>query len=134
MNKFSDKIRQFMYGRNGNDTLNKFIFLMYFIVFLIYVFSRNYLFLIIEVVLLFLFFFRSLSRNITKRQKENDTFMHISSTIKKPFLRFFHKIRDHKTHVYKKCPNCKNILRLKKIKGSHSVKCPICENHFNIKI
>ena len=35
---------------------------------------------------------------------------------------------------YQKCPNCKRVLKLRKIKGTHTVKCPVCANHFNIKI
>ncbi|MBE6131179.1 MAG: hypothetical protein E7183_05605 [Erysipelotrichaceae bacterium] len=134
MGKFQDKVQRFFYGRNGVDKLNRFIFLLYFISFIVYLFVKHYTVLIVSSILLIIYFYRMLSKKLYKRQKENEIYLKITSSIKRPFLRFFHRIRDRKTHVYKKCPNCKKILKLRKVKGSHTVKCPVCSNHFNIKI
>ncbi len=134
MGKFQNKVQRFFYGRNGVDKLNRFIFLLYFISFIVYLFVKHYTVLIVSSILLIIYFYRMLSKKLYKRQKENEIYLKITSSIKRPFLRFFHRIRDRKTHVYKKCPNCKKILKLRKVKGSHTVKCPVCSNHFNIKI
>ena len=134
MGKFQNKVQRFFYGRNGVDKLNRFIFFLYFISFIVYLFVKHYTVLIVSSILLIIYFYRMLSKKLYKRQKENEIYLKITSSIKKPFLRFFHRIRDRKTHVYKKCPNCKKILKLRKVKGSHTVKCPVCSNHFNIKI
>jgi uncharacterized CHY-type Zn-finger protein len=44
------------------------------------------------------------------------------------------KFADRKTHVYIKCGVCKKTLRLPKVKGEHTVKCPNCANKFKVKI
>lgn len=123
-----------MYGRNGVDSLNKFIFFLYIVTFIVYLFVQHYSVLIIEGVLLLIYIYRTFSKKLYVRQKENQIYLNIINAIKRPFLRLFHRIRDRKTHVYKKCPNCKRILKLRKIKGSHKVKCPVCSHHFEIKI
>ena len=70
--------------------------------------------------------FRSLSRNVAKRRKENERFCGF-------FTLWKNKIRDRKTHVYRKCPSCKAVLRLPKAKGKHSVICPRCKNRFTTR-
>ncbi len=134
MSKFKSFIQKFFYGRCGNDSLNRFIFFLYFLSFILFLFFQHYSVLIVNTILLIIFIFRFMSRNIYKRNHENQVFINIVNKIKRPFLRFFHKIRDRKTHVYRKCPNCKKVLRLRKVKGEHGVKCPICNNHFKINI
>ena len=134
MGKFTDKVQKFFYGRNGNDKLNNFIFFLYIVLLIVYLFVQHISLIIIATVLLFINIYRMLSKKLYVRQKENAIYIKITSSIKSPFLRFFHRIRDRKTHVYKRCPNCKRVLKLRKVKGTHTVKCPICANHFNIKI
>lgn len=134
MQKLKNKISSFMYQRNGIDSLNKFIFFLYVISFIIYLFIQHLSVVVISIILLFLYLFRFFSKNLYNRQKENAIYLSCVKRIKQPFLRFFNRIRNYKTHVYKKCPNCKKILKLRKVKGSHSVKCPICNQIFNIKI
>lgn len=134
MGKFTDKVQKFFYGRNGNDKLNNFIFFLYIVLLIVYLFVQHISLIIIATVLLFINIYRMLSKKLYVRQRENAIYIKITSLIKRPFLRFFHRIRDRKTHVYKRCPNCKRVLKLRKVKGTHTVKCPICANHFNIKI
>ncbi len=134
MGKFTDKVQRFFYGRNGNDKLNNFIFFLYLVLLIVYLFVHHISLIIIATILLIINIYRMLSKKLYVRQKENAIYIKITSSIKRPFLRFFHRIRDRKTHVYKKCPNCKRVLKLRKVKGTHTVKCPICANHFNIKI
>lgn len=134
MGKFRDRVQRFFYGRNGNDKLNNFIFFLYIVSFIVYLFVQHYSVLIVSSILLVLYIYRTLSKKLYTRQKENAVYIKITNAIKRPFLRFFHRIRDRKTHVYKRCPNCKRVLKLRKVKGEHTVKCPICANLFNIKI
>ena len=44
------------------------------------------------------------------------------------------KHRDRKTHVFRKCPACKSVLRLPRQKGKHTVRCPRCQHRFDVKI
>mgnify|MGYP003322218454 CR=1 FL=1 len=134
MSKFKDTVQRFMYGRNGNDNLNNFIFFLYIITFIVFLFVKHISIIIIATILLIINIYRMLSKKLYVRQKENAIYIKIITAINRPFKRFFHRIRDRKTHVYKKCPNCKKILKLRKVKGEHTVKCPVCAYHFKIKI
>jgi LSD1 subclass zinc finger protein len=134
MRKIKDAIIKFFYGRNGVDSLNKFIFILYLASTLAYIITNHISALIVESIFLFILIYRTLSKKLYKRQRENEIYLNILKLIKRPFLRLAHRIRDRKTHVYKKCPSCKKILKLKKVKGHHRVKCPICKNSFEIKI
>jgi hypothetical protein len=134
MRKIKDAIIKFFYGRNGVDSLNKFIFILYLASTLAYIITNHISALILESIFLFILIYRTLSKKLYKRQRENEIYLNILKLIKRPFLRIAHRIRDRKTHVYKKCPSCKKILKLKKVKGHHTVKCPICKNSCEIKI
>lgn len=50
------------------------------------------------------------------------------------FKRQINRVRYHKTKVYRRCPGCGAHLCLPRKKGTHTVKCPICSVHFEIKI
>ena len=54
--------------------------------------------------------------------------------VRRAILRLIHRIRDRKTHVYRRCPVCKNVLRLPREVGDHGVNCPVCHGHFSVKI
>ena len=132
-----------MYGRYGGDTLNKVLLgvyvavvLLYSIISLIIEFFPNVpdtvdtvlmlAYLVLSALLIFVIFYRIFSRNIQKRRQENEKFCGFFKLIRNRF-------RDRKTHVYRKCPKCKAVLRLPKAKGKHTVVCPRCKNRFEVK-
>ena len=143
MGKFKNKLYRFMYGRYGGDTLNKVLLgvyvavvLLYSIISLIIEFFPNVpdtvdtvlmlAYLVLSALLIFVIFYRIFSRNIQKRRQENEKFCGFFKLIRNRF-------RDRKTHVYRKCPKCKAVLRLPKAKGKHTVVCPRCKNRFEVK-
>ena len=67
------------------------------------------------------------------RRKENDFVFGIFRRIKGFFKLQKNKFKDRKTHVYRKCPKCKAVLRLPKAKGKHTVVCPRCKNRFEVR-
>ena len=83
---------------------------------------------------MFLSIFRSLSRNITRRRKENIPFIVMKEKIRKRKHIKELRIKEKDTHVYKKCPKCKEYLRLPKKIGIHTVRCPKCSKEFTMKI
>ena len=127
-----------MYGRYGTDTLNKVLLWTYVILVLVYsvvsIFITNskvsailmVCYLLISALLIFWIFFRQFSRNIQKRRRENEKFCGF-------FKLRRNKFRDRKTHVYRKCPSCRAVLRLPRAKGRHAVICPRCKNRFEVK-
>lgn len=127
-------LMRFMSGRYGNDDLGKLNFWLYLILLVLNIFLRSRIVYIIEALVIFLYFFRAFSRNIPKRQSENYKYLAIKTKIKQFFKRTKNRFRDRKTHVYRKCPNCKVFLRLPKKKGEHVCTCPKCRRDFNVKI
>ena len=66
-----EKLRQFMIGRYGTDGLNQFLSIASIVLLLISLLTRFSLFTWLGLVLLVLCYYRSLSRNISKRTEEN---------------------------------------------------------------
>lgn len=132
--KFRDKVIRFLYGRNGNDALNQALFWTYLVLLLLNLFVRSYILTAIELIPVGLYLFRFLSRNIYRRQTENRKFLKIRGKITGFFKMQKNKFRDRKTHVYRKCPHCRAVLRLPKKKGKHSVRCPQCQKSFSLHI
>lgn len=122
-----------MYGRYGSDTLNKVLIIIYAVVVVVFTVLSlfidsvwfSFAYFVASVTLIYITFFRMFSRNIQKRRRENEKFCGF-------FKLRRNKFRDRKTHVYKKCPHCKAVLRLPKAKGKHTVICPRCKNRFNV--
>ncbi|MBQ8331288.1 MAG: hypothetical protein IJX94_02155 [Clostridia bacterium] len=138
MGKFKNKLYRFMYGRYGTDTLNKVYLGIYVAVVLIYSVVSLFItdpkisailtacYLLLTLLLIVLIFFRMFSRNVAKRRRENETFCGFFRLLRNRF-------RDRKTHVYRKCPKCRAVLRLPKAKGKHTVVCPRCKERFRVK-
>lgn len=141
MRNFRNKLISFMYERNGMDKYNNFLFVLYFIILILQwilsIFIPAGLSLAFSLLLLFLIAyitFRCMSKNIYKRQAENRRFLAISDRIKAHFRLQKNKFHDRKTHVYRKCPSCKAVLRLKKIRGKHRAVCPRCSKSFDVLV
>ena len=78
-------------------------------------------------------FYRLLSRNIYKRQSENMKYLKIRDKVKGKITLQKRKWSERKTHIYRKCPNCKAEIRLPKKKGKHVCTCPRCKKNFEVK-
>ena len=102
-----EKLRQFMIGRYGTDGLNQFLSIASIVMLLISLITRVSLFTYVGMVLLILCYYRSLSRNISKRTEENYKF----STIK-----------DR--------PQCHQKLRVPRGRGRIQISCPRCGTQF----
>ena len=131
---FRDKVLRFFYGRYGNDQLNNAILALYVLLTIINIIKPSYKVTILTGVLLVTFFVRMLSRNIYRRQAENAKFMKIWAPAKNWLILTRDRIRDRKTHVYRKCPQCKSTLRLPRKPGVHQVACPKCRTKFGVRI
>ncbi len=136
---FRERLIRFFYGRNGVDPLCNFLSVLAMIVLVVAVFMPwiwlNLILTAVSLALLIYSNFRMLSRNTEKRRRENATYCRL---LRDPVKKFFslqkNKWRDRKTHVYRKCPKCKNTLRLPKAKGKHTVCCPCCRERFDVKV
>lgn len=108
---------RFMQGRYGMDSLSRlltyislgFCFVSFFVP---YIFC-------VTILLIGYIYFRTFSRNISKRKAENDKYL---AAIK--------RMKDRKTHRIFKCPNCRQRIRVPKKKGRICIKCPKCRIEF----
>ena len=134
MGKLKSKLYRFMYGRYGTDTLGNVMLITYFVIVLLHTFLGFFwgnvwidaAVWLISSALAITVITRMFSRKVAKRRRENERFCGFFKLIR-------NKIRDRKTHDYRKCPDCKAVLRLPRAKGKHSVVCPRCKKRFNVK-
>lgn len=136
---FRYRLARFFMGRNGADTLYYIAFVLSFVSLILNRIFFNLPLWNILFFLLYLFFFgyaifRLFSRNIYKRQKENAAVRRFFGKLFRPFRRLFLRIRDRKTHVFRKCPHCRATLRLSRIPGEHMTRCPSCGERFAVKV
>ena len=123
---FRDRSRRFLQGRYGNDGLNVFLLVVCVLLLVTAMFFRGTVSYILRgaaLLVLILNFLRTFSRNREKRARENAVFTRIISGVRSFFIRQFNRIKYIKTYRYRKCPGCRNHLRLPYKKGTHTVKC-----------
>lgn len=114
-------LQRFMYGRYGTDKLNTMIL----IVGLLFCVGSMFLpggwpvlLTLLAYTCSFIVIFRSLSRNIYKRSREN-----------RRYLSFLTRLKDRE-HRYYACPKCRQSVRVPKGKGKISITCPKCRDKF----
>ena len=113
------KLQDFMSGRNGMDDINRVLFGIFFVIWIVSMFVRSRILSIVYLVLMIAFMYRALSRNISARQRENDKFVALINLVKTSF-----KYRkDYKVYM---CMNCNKIVRLPKNRGKVESSCPMC--------
>lgn len=131
--KIEDALVRFRYGRNGMDQLNKALFVAYLILWGAEVVTgallRNAVLARVFDALLFalmvLIFFRMFSKNLYKRQAENQKWLNWRWSLKSrsASARARHMDKDHK---YFTCKTCKAICRVPVGKGNIVITCPKC--------
>ncbi len=136
MNSLKYKLMHFMSGRYGTDKLNNTMLVIYFILWILNLLvGSNTASLVLDILqlgIIILIVFRMMSKNIFKRRMENEKFLRIFGKILPDITLLKSKYRDRHTHIYKKCPSCKAVLRLKKIKGEHTALCPKCKGKVKV--
>lgn len=133
MNNFINKLQRYMQGRYGSDELYKFMLIICLIIIIVNMFVNSIILRILELVIFILALYRFLSKKKSRRSKENRRYLEIIDKIKSFFTYQKKKYKDRNTHMYKKCPNCKQKIRLPLKKGKHTVKCPRCKERFEVK-
>lgn len=127
-------LMQFMVGRYGTDNLNRFLMVLYLILWAISLFVRNTVvgavLYLLTTALVAVVFFRMLSRNIPRRQAENQRFLRRWSRLSPWFRLQRDRIRDIRHWRYRRCPYCSANLRLPIRRGRRTVTCSRCHSPF----
>lgn len=141
MSKLKAKLAAFMQGRYGPDRLYYYsivgvivlwILRAIFQVLHLRIFAE--LFNLVGLALLVFATYRVFSKNIYKRREENRRFSSFIGKVGGDKDIFKNRIKERKTHVYRKCPHCKATLRLPRDRGTHTVRCPKCSERFSLTI
>lgn len=119
-----------MIGRYGVDTLSNYLLyggLAVIVIFNLFDWPIGGL---IGWAVLILGYFRTFSRNRSKRYQENQKFLTFKRKFESKWKTQRKKFQERKDYKYYSCPNCKKKLRVPRNKGKINIKCPHCREQF----
>ena len=119
-----------MYGRNGVDSLGKFVLVISIIVMLLAGWTDSLILSYLSWIGIIYLYFRMFSRNIYKRSSENQWYLNKSYKIRTFFYRQKNLLLQRKTHHIYKCPTCRQKIRVPRGKGQIEIRCPKCNTRF----
>ena len=125
-----EKLRQFMVGRYGTDGLNQFLSIASLVLLLIAIVSRVQIFTWLGIALLIFCYYRTFSRNISKRTEENYKFYTLKDRIDGKFRGLKDQWANRKLYHYYRCPKCRQKLRVPRGRGRIQISCPRCGTQF----
>ncbi len=134
--KFREKIAQFMYGRRGTDEFARFLLIVTLVFIVLSWFFRGViqsLFSLLTIASLVYCYYRILSRDIYKRQKENAWYLQKKAAVQKWFRSLKDRWTQRKEYKFFRCPSCRSLLRVPKGKGKILLTCRKCGNRFERK-
>ena len=119
-----------MIGRYGTDGLNQFLSFASIVMLLLSLLTRFSLFTWVGAVLLVLCYYRSLSRNISKRTDENYRYYAIKDRVDSKFRGLKEQWTNRRVYHYYRCPQCHQKLRVPRGRGRIQISCPRCGTQF----
>ena len=135
--RFRDRIARFFYGRNGFDQFSRFLtWITLSLLLLSMIFNRfinatvGSVFWIAGMLTMIYYFFRTLSKNIYKRQLENQRYLRFSGRIRSWLSLQHDRLKFRKDYAFFTCPSCRTVLRVPKGKGKIKIKCQKCGEMF----
>ena len=134
MSNWKNKLMTFMYGRYGVDALYRALNVLWIGLWLIGILTGSAAVTALAWLCLIYMTFRMMSRNIARRQAENAAFLKMWNPIKGFFVMQWRRVKEFRTAVYRKCPDCGAMLRLPHRRGQHTAACPRCGRRFDVRI
>ena len=128
--RLNETLNRFMTGRYGNDNFNRALLILWLLVTVLNLFLRSTLFYVLGLVLCVIVFFRMLSKNAVKRQRENYRYYQFITAFQKKFRYIAVRFRDRKTTRFFHCPKCKAPIRMPKKVGKFNLRCRACGHQF----
>jgi len=133
--RLKERIRRFMQGRYGIvDQYSEFLFIvaipMYIIGNIISIRVVSALLMGVALFLVFYVDYRIMSRNCTKRYRENEQYLMFAGIFRKRWQKFCSRIKDRRENRIYKCPSCKQRIRVPRGKGKIAITCPQCRTEF----
>ena len=132
--RLRNTLMRFMAGRYGTDKLNNVLFWAYMVLWLVGRFFRRgvvgWALSTLGTVIAVVFVWRTLSRDIPRRQAENERFIRFWTPIAAWFRQLGVRLRDIRRWRYRTCPYCSARLRLSIRRGRRTVTCSRCHSQF----
>lgn len=123
-----ERFMRFMSGRYGADQLSRFMLAVCFLCLLLNLFAGTYILYVLALAILVVCYFRMFSRNLAKRDAENQQYLRLKEKFLSVFKRSWWEER-RAYHIYK-CPSCGQKIRIPRGKGKICITCPKCRNEF----
>jgi len=125
-----ERFEQFMLGRQGMDELSKAMFWSALGLFVLFLFFSTLkvtflasLFLWFSMFALMYSFGRAFSRNLGRREAENQAYLALRQKQKAECAARAERRSQSKEFVFFKCPSCKTMLRVPRGKGKIHINC-----------
>lgn len=125
-----EKMQRFMLGRYGFDELSKVYLGMTIVLMIISMFTGNSIIYIAALGVLVYGYYRAFSRNIPKRQQENQRFCNFRYQQAIKWNNFKNHQAQKKIYRFYKCPQCKQRVRVPRGRGRICITCPKCKIEF----
>ena len=124
-----EKLQRCMWGRYGNDQLNKFLLGAALVCMVLSMFHVPGAYLLALALLIYCYF-RMFSKNVSKRYAENQAYLAKSYKIRCFFAKQKDLFRQRKQYHIYKCPGCSQKIRIPRGKGKIEICCPKCGTKF----
>lgn len=134
LTNFMMKVQRFMMGRYGGDQLNMALLILSVVISIVSVFiPYGWIGNIVSTLLIALVFFRMLSKNTSKRFKENYIFLKFWNPVKNWFQWLGLSVKYGKKNRYFLCPKCGRIACIPKKVGRVTITCKGCKHKYDRK-
>ncbi len=134
MRRISEFFARTMEGRNGMDELARVESIVVIVVLVLDVILSSTPFFVIGfviwLVLIIHMYIRVFSRNLSKRQAENQRYLDMTSGIRKRSQKRKLHRQQRDTWRYFKCPQCHQEVRVPANRGKIAITCPKCRTEF----
>ena len=125
-----EKVQRFMMGRYGFDELSRIFLGLTLVLMVASMFTRNRVIYLISLVLLAYSYWRAFSKNLARRQQENQRFLNIRYQGISKWDKFKTRQEQKKIYRFYKCPQCEQMVRVPKGRGRICITCPKCQTEF----
>jgi len=133
LSRLAEKMQIWMNGRNGADQLGIASLLTGLVLSLVGSFTRLGLVSFLGFGLYIWTLFRMFSRNLEGRRKENRKYIELTGNASLKAQQFVRRQKNRKEYKYFRCPQCKQLLRLKRGCGEKQITCAKCGHQFTEK-
>jgi hypothetical protein len=121
-----EKFYRFMAGRYGSDQLSRALGCAALLLIIVNFFARTTVLYVAALALLLFLYYRTFSRKLEKRRRENAWFLQKSQRVKNAFANWRDRQRQRRDYVFFRCPSCRAMLRVPRGKGRIRVTCRKC--------